>query len=139
MASRSFDSLAPQFRHRFIDWHTAAEKATGVPLLVTCTYRSPEEQEALYAQGRTKPGPKVTNAHAGQSAHNYGLALDFVPLVNGKPVWDGEHPAWRVAGTLAPKFGLEWAGTWTTFREFPHVQVPNWKEFIGERSDKDAT
>lgn len=130
MASRSFDDLQPQFRARFTAWHKAAEEAAGVPLLITCTYRSNAEQDALYAIGRTKPGRKVTNAKAGESAHNFGLALDFVPLENGKPVWDGEHPAWRAAGNLAPSFGLEWAGTWARFREFPHVQVPNWRGFV---------
>jgi peptidoglycan L-alanyl-D-glutamate endopeptidase CwlK len=137
MASRSFDTLAPQFRDRFKAWHVAAQEAAGCDLLVTCTYRSPEEQDALYAIGRTKPGRKVTNAKAGQSAHNYGLALDFVPMENGKPVWDEGHNAWRKAGNLAPSFGLEWAGTWPTFREYPHVQVHNWKELAGERSSQD--
>lgn len=130
MASRSFADLQPQFRQRFIDWHAAAEAAAECQLLVTCTYRSPAEQDALYAIGRTKPGKKVTNAQAGQSAHNFGLALDFVPLENGKPVWSTTHDAWRKAGNLAPSFGLEWAGTWTTFREYPHVQVPNWRGFV---------
>lgn len=125
MASRSLDDLAAQFRARFVEWHKAAEAAAGVPLLITCTYRSPAEQDALYAIGRTKPGRKVTNAKAGESAHNFGLALDFVPLENGKPVWDEGHDAWRKAGNLAPTYGLEWAGTWTRFREYPHVQVPN--------------
>ena len=130
MASRSFNDLAAQFRARFTEWHKAAEEASGVPLLVTCTYRSPAEQDALYAIGRTKPGRKVTNAKAGESAHNFGLALDFVPLENGKPVWGEGHDAWRKAGNLAPTYGLEWAGTWTRFREYPHIQVPNWRGLV---------
>jgi D-alanyl-D-alanine carboxypeptidase. len=128
MASRRIDDLAPQFRDRFVNW-LAAVKVAGVDPLVTCTLRSNEEQDALYAQGRTKPGKVVTNARAGQSAHNYGLALDFVPMVGGKPIWDAKHPHWAIAGNLAPQHGLEWAGTWTRFREFPHIQVPNWKAY----------
>lgn len=131
MASRSFDDLAPQFRDRFIKWHREAEKAAGVPLLVTCTYRSNEEQDALYAIGRTKPGKKVTNAHAGQSAHNWAMALDFVPIENGKPVWDGEHPAWRKAGNLAKDFGLEWGGEWAgRLIDKPHIEVRGWKALV---------
>jgi peptidoglycan L-alanyl-D-glutamate endopeptidase CwlK len=129
VASRRIGDIAPQFRDRFVNWLAAVE-AAGVDALVTCTLRSNEEQDALYAQGRTKPGKVVTNARAGQSAHNYGLALDFVPLVNGKPEWSASHPHWKVAGELAVHHGLEWAGTWTRFREFPHVQVPNWKALI---------
>jgi len=42
--------------------------------------RTYEEQDALYAQGRTAPGPKVTNAPGGHSNHNFGLAFDMVFL-----------------------------------------------------------
>src|ERR1043165_556102 len=61
----------------------------------TQTLRTFEEQNALYAQGRTKPGQIVTNAKGGQSYHNYGLAIDFALLIDkngdGKPdevSWD---------------------------------------------------
>ena len=129
MASRKLEDLAPQFRHRFLEWLGAC-KAAGLDLLVTCTYRSKEEQDALYAIGRTKPGKKVTNAQAGQSAHNFGLGLDFVPIVDGKPVWNAEHPAWRQAGNLCEHYGLEWGGSWPKFRDMPHVQVPNWRGLV---------
>ena len=59
----------------------------GIDLLVTSTYRDHESQNALYAQGRTTPGKKVTNAKGGQSWHNWRVAVDIVPLRNGKPVW----------------------------------------------------
>ena len=129
MASRKLEDLAPQFRDRFLAWLGAC-KAQGLDLLVTCTYRSKEEQDALYAQGRTKPGKKITNAQAGESPHNFSLALDFVPIVDGKPMWNDEHPAWRTAGNLCPAYGLEWGGSWSRFRDMPHVQVPNWRGLI---------
>jgi peptidoglycan L-alanyl-D-glutamate endopeptidase CwlK len=98
--------------------------------LVTSTYRSTAEQNALYAQGRTKPGKKVTNAKGGQSFHNHRLAYDVVPLRNGKPVWgttgeDGK--LWQRVGELGEAAGLEWAGRWTKFREFPHFQYTGGK------------
>jgi peptidoglycan L-alanyl-D-glutamate endopeptidase CwlK len=46
---------------------------------VTQGLRTFEEQDALYAQGRTKPGKKVTNAKAGQSIHNYGFCCRYLP------------------------------------------------------------
>ena len=52
----------------------------GVRLLVVYSGRTFAEQDALYAQGRTKPGKIVTNAKGGQSIHNYFLAWDFVIL-----------------------------------------------------------
>jgi peptidoglycan L-alanyl-D-glutamate endopeptidase CwlK len=127
--SRSLDDLAPQFRPRFIAWLEAC-KASGLDLLVTCTLRTNAEQDALYEIGRSKPGKIVTNARAGQSAHNYGLGLDFVPLLHGKPDWNVNSMAWHDAGTKAPAHGLEWAGTWTRFKEYPHIQVPNWKGLV---------
>jgi peptidoglycan L-alanyl-D-glutamate endopeptidase CwlK len=109
----------------------------GVDLIVTCTYRSDEEQARLYAIGRTKPGRRVTNAKPGQSMHNFrfngkpaSLAVDVVPLRAGKPVWgtNGDDLAlWQKVGKLGEAAGLEWAGRWTRFREFPHFQHPRAK------------
>jgi len=42
------------------------------------TLRTFKEQEAIYAQGRTKPGVIVTKAKPGLSVHNYGMAIDIV-------------------------------------------------------------
>jgi len=52
----------------------------GVRLRITQGLRTFKEQDDLYAQGRTKPGPKVSNARGGQSMHNYGLAFDVCLL-----------------------------------------------------------
>jgi peptidoglycan L-alanyl-D-glutamate endopeptidase CwlK len=119
----------------------------GVSVLLTCTYRSAEEQDKLYAQGRTAPGRKVTNARAGKSKHNavdtHGKpaaeAFDIVPLRNGKAIWGtsgngiDDDPTdddkddlelWQRIGAHGVSVGLEWAGNWTSFREFPHFQNP---------------
>lgn len=94
----------------------------GIDLLVTSTYRDMESQAALYAQGRTAPGKIVTKARPGQSLHNYRVALDVVPLRNGKPIWDTKDPVWQQIGELGKACGLEWAGDWKSFKEFPHFQ-----------------
>lgn len=125
--SRNLSDLHPVVREMAIK-HIEACKQAGIELLVTSTYRSNEEQDALYAQGRTKPGKKVTNAKGGQSMHNYRLAYDIVPLRNGKPVWgtsgvDGK--LWKLVGNLGKAQGLEWAGDWKTFKEYPHFQYTN--------------
>lgn len=98
-------------------------EAAGLPLLITCTYRSGIEQDALYAQGRTKPGPIVTKAKAGQSFHQYRLALDLYPLVNGKPDFSGSHPNWVKIATIFKRHGFEWAFEWKRFKEKPHFQM----------------
>lgn len=44
---------------------------------ITQGIRTNDEQDAMYAQGRTTPGKKITNAKGGQSIHNYGFAVDI--------------------------------------------------------------
>lgn len=119
--SRSLDDLLPQVKKR-VEAFLAACKASGIDLLVTSTYRDNASQEALYAQGRTAPGKKVTNARAGQSFHNYRCAVDVVPIRNGKPVWDANDPVWQKVGALGKQAGLEWAGDWKKFKEMAHFQ-----------------
>jgi peptidoglycan L-alanyl-D-glutamate endopeptidase CwlK len=119
--SRSLDDLIPQARER-VDKFIALCKENGIDLLVTSTYRDMESQTALYNQGRTAPGKIVTNAHAGESFHNYRCAVDVVPLVNGKPQWDGSDPVWAKVGELGKQAGLEWAGEWHSFKELAHFQ-----------------
>lgn len=127
--SRKLEDLRPEFRTKF-ESVLAACKAQGVDLLVTCTLRTLEEQTALYAKGRSLPGAKVTNAKAGKSAHNFGLAADVVVIVNGKPDWSGCDRGWKIYGSAVRQAGLEWAGDWTSFKELPHCQLPDWKSHI---------
>lgn len=119
--SRKLEDLLPHVRTRVEAFLKAADEA-GIDLLVTSTYRDNASQDALYAQGRTKPGRIVTNAKAGQSFHNYRCAVDVVPVRNGKPVWDSKDPVWQTVGRLGKAAGLEWAGDWKRFKEFPHFQ-----------------
>jgi len=139
MASRSLADLHPDLRplaERFV----ARCKERQVDVLITDTYRSHEEQAALYAQGRTAPGKIVTRAKPGQSAHNHTIggkpaarAFDAVPLLHGKPIYeDPRDPdndwsndfGWRVMGEVAAELGLEWYGRpGSPFREAPHFQL----------------
>ena len=118
--SRNLDDLVPPAKQR-AEAFIAAAKAKSIDLLVTSTYRDNESQDALYAQGRTAPGNIVTRAKAGQSWHNWRCALDVVPLVNGKAIWD-DQAMWKQVGEIGKSCGLEWAGDWVTFKEFPHFQ-----------------
>lgn len=121
IASRDLADLLPSVRERAQLFHVRCQQA-GIDLLVTSTYRDKESQDALYAQGRTAPGPVVTNARGGESMHNYRLAFDVVPMRNGKCVWDAADPVWAQVGELGEEVGLEWAGRWVHFREYPHFQ-----------------
>lgn len=129
ISSRRLEDLHPVVQ-KMANAHITACSQAGIHLLITSTFRDHASQDALYAQGRTAPGRKVTNARGGQSFHNYRVAYDVVPLRNGKPVWstaglDGE--LWKEVGRLGESVGLEWAGRWIKFREFPHFQFTGGK------------
>ena len=131
--SRSLNDLHPAMQPLAAEFLNNC-KAAGIDLLVTCTWRSGAEQDALYAQGRTTPGAIVTRAKAGQSKHNHtlagrpaSLALDVVPLRLGKPVWAASDAIWQDVGRIGKACGLEWAGEWKRMREFPHFQHSNSK------------
>ena len=99
------------------------------------TLRTFAEQDALFAQGRTKPGKVVTNAKGGQSYHNYGLAIDIVLLIdkdkNGTfetASWDTRtdfdkdgKADWMEVVQIFKRFGYEWGGDWK-FKDDPHFQ-----------------
>ena len=64
----------------------------GIEIVITHGYRSSEEQDALFNQGRSSAGNIVTNARGGESYHNYGLAIDFaLRTPEGDVVWDMER------------------------------------------------
>lgn len=127
--SRNLSDLHPALQplaERFLD----ACHAADIDVIITCTYRSNIEQAAAYAKGRTAPGSVVTNAKPGQSRHNLTLngkpasqAFDVVPLEAGKAIWDAQDPVWQRLGEIGEGLGLEWAGRWTRFREYPHFQI----------------
>lgn len=130
MASRSLLDLRDDVRLMAVAMEKECAKV-GIDLLIYCTWRSKAEQAVEYAKGRTAPGKIVTNAKPGQSKHNAvnrrsepaSLAFDCVPIINGKAVWDSKNPIWQKVGEIGESVGLEWAGRWKTFKEFPHFQA----------------
>ena len=97
---------------------------------ITSTLRTWEEQEELYAQGRTKPGPKVTNAKAGDSVHNFGLGFDIVLIINGRAAswdvkkdWDKDRQSdWMEVVTYCKSKGWRWGGDWISWKDMPHME-----------------
>jgi D-alanyl-D-alanine carboxypeptidase/LysM domain len=99
----------------------------GLAVLVTQGLRTWDEQDQLYAKGRTVPPVGqafiVTNAKGGQSYHNFGLAFDIVVLDSvGKADWDTSHPGWNIAANIGKSVGLEWGGDFKSIRDLPHYQ-----------------
>lgn len=100
--------------------------AEGHQLSIVQGLRTFAEQDALYRQR-----PRVTKAKGGQSMHNYGLAVDLAFVVNGKVSWDDK--LYPDIGRWGAAAGLEWGGTWRTFKDLPHVQLkglPSWSALL---------
>ena len=97
---------------------------------ITQGLRTIQEQDELYAIGRTKPGKKVTNAKGGQSVHNYGFAVDICLIIDGKEAswdtkkdWDGDKVAdWDECVQVFASHGWNWGGSWATFKDMPHFE-----------------
>ena len=96
----------------------------------TQTLRTIAEQDALYAQGRTKPGKIVTWAKGGQSYHSYGLAIDICLIIDGKEAsWDITKDFdkdgisdWMEIVSIFKSRGWEWGGDWEKKKDYPHFQ-----------------
>lgn len=118
--SRKIEDLHPKVQAMCNEFVKKCDEA-GIDVLITSTYRDNASQNALYAQGRTTPGKKVTNAPAGKSWHNWRVAFDFVPVVHGKAQWN-DTATFNKCGEIGELCGLEWAGRWKSFRELAHMQ-----------------
>jgi peptidoglycan L-alanyl-D-glutamate endopeptidase CwlK len=129
-------AMYPRFLQKLERLGEALE-ARGAPYWLTSGLRSWEDQEKLYALGRTvanvdateeKPmGGKVTNARGGQSYHNFAIAADWA--LDKDTSREGLQPDWnfesyRVLAEEATKLGLEAGFYWKSFPDAPHVQLP---------------
>jgi len=95
-----------------------------INLRITQGFRSWAEQAQLYAQGRSEPGKVVTNAEPGHSWHQYGLAVDVVPLgLEGQPDWNIQHPVWQRIVAAGTSLGLVAGAEFRSFPDYPHFQL----------------
>lgn len=116
--------------------------------------RTIDEQNALYAQGRTKPGSIVTKAKGGSSYHNYGLAIDFAILTdtdgNGTYndlSWDIKRDNdkdgvadWLEVVKVFEAAGWEWGGKWASLKDYPHLQKTfgySWRDLLAKYNSGD--
>jgi peptidoglycan L-alanyl-D-glutamate endopeptidase CwlK len=132
IASRNLEDLLAHVATRARGLIAEVENRFDIELRVTSTYRDFEEQARLYQLGRTVKGANVspdnpmggiiTYAEAGESWHNWRRAFDVVPVRAGICLWD-DAILWDDIGTLAPKYGLEWGGSWAgRKKDRPHFQ-----------------
>jgi peptidoglycan LD-endopeptidase CwlK len=117
--SRKLDDLTAEMQ-RFAILFCEAMATAGIKFIFTCTYRTQEEQDRLYAQGRTTVGKRVTwNKH---SKHTDREAFDVVPVDNnGECIWD-DNELWERIGAIGESVGLRWGGRWIK-RDRPHFEM----------------
>lgn len=121
-------------RQSALDAYAEAVKQTpeGIHPLITETYRSFEESDKLYAQGRTAPGKIVSNSKAGQSYHNYSVALDFALIANGEMSWI-VNDNWMIVVECFKRHGFAWGGDFESFKDYPHLENKlghNWRDLL---------
>lgn len=118
MASRKITDLVPELQDLYGCFKSRMEDAC-IDFIVTCTRRTQDDQDYLYAQGRTRPGPIVTWTRT--SKHVEGKAFDIAIIENGKITW--EPAPYIEAGKIGEAVGLSWGGRWLKSPDRPHFQL----------------
>jgi hypothetical protein len=108
-------SLHPYFRDR-INQLIANCKKKGIELAIVESYRTHAKQSEYYTMGR-----KYTRSAGGKSKHQYGLAVDLVPMVKGIASWD-DVVLWKKIGVEGEKLGLRWGGRWRSPYDPAHFE-----------------
>ncbi|MER2040790.1 MAG: M15 family metallopeptidase [Desemzia incerta] len=96
----------------------------GIYVQISSGFRSFADQNALYAQGRTKSGNVVTNARGGYSNHNFGLAIDYFLVSDdgSKALWT-VNDKWKRVAAIGKELGFSWGGDWKSFPDYPHLEM----------------
>lgn len=144
ISEQRIKTLHPAIRDKVRNFVNQVKIELGITLRVAEANRSFERQKALYNQpfdgidndkdGRIdEADEKVTNATAGSSYHNYGLAFDVVPLVNGQPNW--KSPYYDKIGAIGKRLGFTWGGDFKTLIDKPHFQYTfgyTWQQLLAK-------
>lgn len=108
-------SLHPYFRDKIVNMINIC-KSKGIELAVVESYRTKAKQSEYFSMGK-----KYTQSKGGKSKHQYGLAVDLVPIVNGQPKWDNKV-LWRKIGVIGESLGLRWGGRWRSIYDPAHFE-----------------
>jgi peptidoglycan LD-endopeptidase CwlK len=130
-SEKAIRSLHPRAQAAARQFLTAL-RAAGFDARILSGTRTYAEQDGLFQIGRA-PGDTrkpVTNAKAGHSNHNFGIAWDIGIFEGGKYITD-EAP-YKRAAALRPA-GVEWGGDWKTFPDTPHYQLATGKKLAEVR------
>lgn len=131
---RDIKQLHPELQKKIAQLQELC-KAQGITIGISECLRTKAEQDALYAKGRTTGGSIVTNCKGStySSMHQWGVAFDFYLKVDvdgdGTVSDDAFNDAtglFETVGKIGQSIGLEWGGSWKSFKDRPHFQLPDW-------------
>lgn len=123
---RDISQLHPKLQRIICALKTECENQ-GLKIGISECLRTSEEQDKLYAKGRTQKGSIVTNAKGSSysSMHQWGVAFDFYRN-DGKGAYENCDGFFEKVGKIGKYIGLEWGGDWKTIKDLPHFQLPEW-------------
>lgn len=119
--SRDIKLLHPEVQAIIPKFLEECEKR-GLKVKTTDTIRTKQEQDDLYAQGRTKPGNIVTWVKYPYSNHNWGMAFDICRN-DGKGAYNDSDGWFAKVGKVGKEFGLVWGGDWKGTPDKPHFEL----------------
>ena len=123
---RDITKLHPELQTKLALLKSECAK-NGLQIGISECVRTVEEQNALYAKGRTTGGSIVTNAKGTSysSMHQWGVAFDFYRN-DAKGAYADSDNFFSKVGAIGQSIGLEWGGAWKSIKDKPHFQLPNW-------------
>jgi hypothetical protein len=110
-----------------------------VDLDITNAWRGEVEQNECFLRGNS-------NARWGSSPHNFGVAFDCAPIIDGKLYWPDETSphfhVWKKIMNAGENVGLRWGNDWNNDRvmdntqatmkkylhDYPHWELKDWKK-----------
>ena len=132
LSEEKIKTMHPAVRAKVRAAVNAVEKELGIKLRVVEGMRSFQRSTDLFNQPFDKKDndgdglvdeadEKVSNAKAGESLHNYGLAWDAVPIVNGKAAY--KTAPWDKIAAVIKRYGWAWGGDFKGFKDKPHFEM----------------
>jgi len=109
------DALHPYFRDKIVTLISMC-KAKGIELAIVESYRTHSKQNEYKSMGKN-----YTRSGGGKSKHQYGLAIDVVPVIDSVAQWDNAK-LWRKVGIIGEQLGLNWGGRWKSLYDPGHFE-----------------
>ena len=121
---RDINLLHPELQVKARKLIELTKQKLGLNIIISETFRTKAEQNALYAKGRTAPGSVMTKVQFPYSLHNWAIAFDIAVIINGKANWDLQY--YKKIAPIGKSLGLESGGDWKSFKDWPHYQLPGY-------------